>query len=94
MTLLLTYTCGFSRRVTHASLGRQVDHALRLVRREGGLDRAAIGQVRVHVHVVGVAGKPFQPRLLEADVVVVVEVVEADHLVAALEQPQGDVGCR
>ena len=35
--------------------------------------------------------EPRQPRVLQLDVVVVVEVVEADHLVAARQQALRDV---
>ena len=39
----------------------------------------------------GVLGKARQPGLLEIDVVIVVEVVDADHLVAASQQDLGDM---
>jgi hypothetical protein len=62
--------------------------AFRPVLGEHALDRLAVGQVRVHVRVRRVRRESCQARLLQAHVVVRVHVVEADHLVAAREQPQ------
>src|SRR6185369_2517916 len=36
--------------------------------------------------VVELARKPFEPRLLQARIVIIVDVVDADNLVAALQQ--------
>ena len=36
------------------------------------------------------AEKPFQPRALEGDVVVVVEIIDTENFVAALQQALGD----
>ena len=80
------------RGVTHAGLGGQVDHPLRLVPRKHRLDGRAIGEVDRLVAITRAVGEARQPRLLQLHVVVVAEVVDADHLVAALEQAHGDMG--
>jgi len=51
----------------------------------------AVGDVVLEEAEVGVGLELFQPRQLERGVVVVVEVVDADDLVAALEQDLRDV---
>ena len=43
------------------------------------------------VGVVGMVLEPGQPRLLQVDVVVVGQVVDADNLVSAFKQLGGDV---
>ena len=77
--------------VAHARLRRQVDHAFRLVGGERRLHRRAVGQVRLHVDVVRVVDETRQPRLLEGDVVVVVQVVETDDRIAPRQQYLGHV---
>ena len=78
--------------VADAGLGGEVDHAL-----EGGrerrLNRRPVGEVGAQEAPVGPAGavELGQPRLLERHVVVVVDVVEARHGVAARQQRPGDV---
>ena len=59
---------------------------------EDALDRRTIGQVGRDVRVPRQRLQPRQAGVLERGVVVVVEVVEADDLVAAGEEELGDVG--
>ena len=76
-------------RVADARLGGQVDDALGAG--GGRVDGGRVGEVFADVAVAGVPGEPLEARLLEADVVVVVDDVEADDLVAAGEEALGDV---
>ena len=80
------------RGVAHAGLGGQVHHPLRLVGGEGGVDGGAVGQVGGDVGVARVVAEARQPCLFQSDVVVVVEVVDAHHFVAAFKQALGQVG--
>src|SRR5690606_27797744 len=57
----------------------------------GVFHRRAVGQVGLHVGVARMVLEARQPRLLQGDVVVVVEVVEADDLVAARQQHLRDM---
>jgi len=76
-------------RVAHPGLGGQVDHALRLVLAEHPLHRLAVADVHALLGEALVILDPRQPRLLQRHVVVVVQVVDADDLVAAFQQTQG-----
>src|SRR5690606_24183516 len=80
------------RRIADARLRRQVHHPRRLVGGKGLLHRLAVRQVGGDVGIARLVQQPRQARLLQAGVVVLVEVVNADDLVAALEQPQSHVG--
>ena len=79
------------RGITHTGLCREVDHPPRLVCGEHGFHRHAVGQVGMDVGIVGMLGKSGQAGPLDADIVIVAQVVEADHLIAAFEQPDGDM---
>ena len=56
------------RGVAHAGLRGEVDHALRLVGREGGFHRRAVGQVGGDVGVVRMVDEAGQAGLLQADI--------------------------
>jgi hypothetical protein len=75
-------------RVTHAGLRRQVHHAVEAFRAEQRLQRGAVG----HVDALETEARPclqlLQPGGFQRRVVVVVEVVDAHHLIAALQQSQ------
>ena len=77
-------------RVAHAGLRREVDDAIEAFLREQRVDRGPVGDVELVEREVGVL-ELLQPRELEVDVVVLVEVVESDHGVAAREQALRDV---
>ena len=82
-------------RVAHPGLGGQVDDALRPVGGKGGFDVLAVTEVNAQVCVVGVPGMvgvASQPRLLDGGVVVIVVVVDADDVVAPLQQTQDESG--
>ncbi len=84
-------------RMPHSGLGRQVAHPRLRARGaadevvEGVLHGLAITDVGTHEAEVGLLLEDRVAPLLEPGVVVRVEVVVADHLVAALEQGPGDM---
>ena len=79
-------------RVAHAGLRGEVNHALELLRaRTARSCRVLIGEIDLHEPETRDFCENREPRLLERDVVVLVEVVEPDDLVAALEQVLRDV---
>ena len=54
------------------------------------LHAGPVGHVQFHKAEIGVAGEaPLRRFSLEADLVIVVEIVEADHLVAPGQKAQG-----
>jgi hypothetical protein len=73
-------------RVAHAGLRGEVDHPLRPEVGEGRVERGAVLQRRAQEREPGQWCQPRQPRFLQPRVVVVVEVVVAEHLVAARQQ--------
>ena len=64
--------------VAHAGLGGQVDHDVRLVDLEQDLDHGFIGDIGLDKREIGVFLQLGQAGLLDADIVVVVHVVDAD----------------
>src|SRR5262245_13419473 len=72
--------------VADTGLRGEVHHALRPVFGKQFFYRRPILQVTSCKLEARQAFEPRQPRLLQADIVVVAEVVDADDLVAALEQ--------
>jgi hypothetical protein len=78
-------------RVAHAGLRGEVDDGIEVALLEQVLHHHAVGDVVLEEAEVGVGFQLFQPREFERRVVVVVEVVDADDLVAAGEQDLRDV---
>ena len=79
--------------VADARLGGKVDHPVEAMRREAGLDGGTIGEVGADegIGVASPLGELGEAGLLEPGVVVVVDVVEADHLVTPRKQCPRDV---
>ena len=77
-------------RITHPGLGPQVDHAVKLPGLEQLGHAGAVGQVHFHKAEVGVGGELGQAAFFERHRVIVVEVVQPHHLVAASQQPCRD----
>ena len=73
-------------RVAHAGLRREVNHALELLAREQLRHPRPVGEIQLDEAEVRPLPQLREPRLLQRDVVVVVEVVEPDDFVAALQQ--------
>ena len=78
-------------RVAHAGLRGEVDDGVEVALLEQVLHHHAVGDVVLEEAEVGVGLELFQPRQLQGRVVVVVEVVDADDFVAALQQDLCDV---
>ena len=74
-------------RIAHAGLRGEMHHARELLAREQRRNRRGIGEIELHEAETRVR-EALQARLLERHVVVVVEIVEADDLVARLQQPR------
>src|SRR5688572_17979646 len=72
-------------RVPDACLRRKMDDALGTMLSKNLRCAGAIGHVRPDIRVTGIRRprKAFQARLLELDIIVRVETIEADDLVAA-----------
>jgi len=77
---------GIDEAVAHAGLGRHVDDMGELFGREQGAHGFAFGHVLQHEAETGTAFQLSQTVFLELDVVVVVEVVQANHGVALGQQ--------
>ena len=73
-------------RVPHAGLRGEVDHGLGPLAGEEVRDRGLVRDVGANVPEAVERGHPRQPSQFEGDVVVRVEVVDADHGVTPLEQ--------
>ena len=74
--------------VTDASLRRHMHHPLGPLLGEGRLDDRSIGEVGLDELETAMLLEPRQPRLFQRHVVIGIEIVEANHLVAAIEQPR------
>ena len=94
LRLASTYACGLDERVAHARLGREVDHALRLRLGEEAAHAVGVGDVEALEAKAARAAQEIEPRFLQPRVVVVVDVVDADDVVAAVEQPPARRGIR
>ena len=83
---------GIDQRIAHSRLGGEMEDPLDpLVGIGESLHGAAIGDVEALEGEIPETLEQRQPRLLQVDVVIVVEVVDADDLIAALEQGLGGV---
>ncbi len=82
---------GVAERVADARLRREMDHAGHALFGESGLDRRPVAQIGADEAKSLVLLEAGEPGLLEGDVVIGAEIVEADDLVAAVEQPRRGV---
>ncbi len=78
-------------RVAHAGLRGEIDDALRLEFRERFFDGGAIFERRFHEPKARMRREPRETRFFQLHVVIGVEVVEAEHLIAARQQPFAQV---
>ena len=76
-------------RITNASLRREVHDALRFVLREYPLHRSAVREIGPNINKTVIAIEPGETRLLQPDIVVIVEIVETDNFIASLPQAEG-----
>ena len=73
-------------RVAHPGLRRQVNHRIRALFGKQGIQRRPVGHVQWIKLQAGLFTQGGQPGVLEADGVIVVEIIHSHHLVAGLEQ--------
>jgi len=77
--------------VANARLSRKMNDTLRPFALEKIRDTPPVGDIELDELKSAVRGKPCEARLLQGNVVVVVEVIEAENAVAPREEPLGDV---
>ena len=82
---------GIDERVANSSLSGEVDDAIEAFAGEERCHCRAVGEVESLEAKVPLPGELLQAILLEADVVVVVEVVDADDAVATAQQAERGV---
>jgi hypothetical protein len=82
---------GIFERIPDARLRRHVDDAVEALGGEQCAQYRAVGDVDLREAELRMRLELAEPRALERRVVVVVEVVDADHLVTARQQGRGDV---
>jgi len=78
-------------RVAHARLRPQVHDALEFLARKALRHAGGIGKVELDEAKARILLQQLQARHLQIDVVVLVEIIEADYLITALEQAPGGV---
>ncbi|MNM63128.1 hypothetical protein D3C81_744860 [compost metagenome] len=84
---------GIVQRVTHPGLGREVDHYFGLFTGKQVFNGRGIGQVnRCELEMADLLLHPTHAIVLELRVVVVVEIIQADHLMPVAQQPQHTMG--
>ena len=76
---------GILQGITHTGLGGKIHHALGPMIAECRGDGIGIFEIMLQVGETPVAGQLFKPSLFQADIIVVIEVVDAHHFVAALQ---------
>ena len=76
----------FLQRVAHARLCREVNDARKFLARKERTHRIVVREVQLLEAEVGLCGEPREPCLLQRDVIVLVEIVQTHHLVAAGQQ--------
>ena len=74
-------------RVSHARLRGQVDHAIEALFPEEARHAVTVGQVHAEETESRLGGESRDARLLQRGIVVVVDVIEAHHLIATRQQP-------
>jgi hypothetical protein len=77
---------GVNQRVPNAGLGRQVHYPVKTRLGEKFFDPRAIGDIQFDETEIGMGFQPSKPISLQFWIVVIVEVIQTDNLVAALEQ--------
>ena len=82
---------GVEQRVAHTGLGRQVNHALETFSGEQRGHRRPVGDVHLDEAKIALPRQAGQAGALEANVVLVVEVVDADDRVTATQEAQRGV---
>ena len=79
-------------RIPNPRLCREVQHALKIVLSKEQVTNLTIREVTLNKRKPGVVERRFQSQLLETDVVIVIETVDAPNLTARLEQRLRNTG--
>ena len=79
-------------RVPDPRLCREMDHAVKIVLGKERVNDLSVSQVTLHKRKPGVVEERLQPILLEINVVIVIEAVDAHHLTARIEQRLRNIG--
>ena len=82
---------GIRQRVADPRLCGEMNDPCGTMSREELLHPGAIGDIQPHEAETRIGTQQIEPRLLQRRIVVVIEVVEPDHFVAALEELAGYV---
>ena len=69
-----------------------MDHALKIVLGKERVNDLGVSEITLHKREPGVVEQRLQSILLEINVVIVIEVVDAHHLTARIEQRQRNIG--
>ena len=85
----LNVGAGIFHAVAHARLGSEMDDPVHALDRAH--DRVEIGDVAAHEGKILMRGQLGEPRFLESDIVIVVEVVDTDNRLTPGEQRQADM---
>lgn len=79
------------KRIADAGLGGQMHDGVEPLRLEQRGQRLGTGQIQPAEAKTSMVGQNRQPVVLQPDVVVLIQVVEPDDLIAPVEQPLADV---
>ena len=82
---------GMIERIAHPRLRCEVNRAPDRAFPQFGGDLLVIRDIEAHELEIGMVDELRETRLLEADVVVIVEIVDADDGIAAAQKPLGKV---
>ncbi len=74
-------------RIAHAGLRGEMDDALRPLLPEQLIDRGTVGEIGLYEAEAVAPLQLEEARFLQFGVVIVVQIIEADHLMAEIKQP-------
>src|ERR1700722_11569137 len=83
-------TMRIPQRVAHARLRAQMHHSVELLACEQRRDLCSIAEIEALETVLGKPLESLETRHLEIHIVIVIEVVESDDLIAAIEKARRD----
>src|SRR5690606_24990498 len=73
-------------RIAHAGLGGEIDYAIGAVFAKRAFEQRRVRDVAAYFTKALAFVQPCQTRFLERDIVIVVDVVHADHAIAAVDE--------
>jgi hypothetical protein len=72
-------------------LGRQVHYPLGFVLGEKGFHGSAVSHILTDFGKTGFVGQAFQPRFLQVNIVVIIDVINANDFIAPIKQAMSQV---